>query len=113
MLGTLGIRNVLAGAPNGTDRETLSFAGPHDAALAVGFTPYAPVTIDLVRQIERQNTPLVAISDNPFSPLVLNTKVWFEVVEGDFEGFRSLASTMTLAGALAVAAAERRRMSKK
>ena len=113
VLGTLGIRNVLAGAPNGTDRETLSFAGPRDAALAVGFTPYAPVTIDLVRQIERQNTPLVAISDNPFSPLVLNTKVWFEVVEGDFEGFRSLAATMTLAGALAVAVAERRRMSGK
>jgi DNA-binding MurR/RpiR family transcriptional regulator len=113
VLGTLGIRNVLAGAPNGTDRETLSFAGPRDGALAVSFTPYAAVTIDLVRQIESQKTPLVAISDNPFSPLVLNARVWFEVVEGDFEGFRSLAATMTLAGALAVAVAERRRMSGK
>ena len=52
VLGTLGVRNVLAGAPNGTDRETLSFAGPRDAALAVGFTPYAPVTIDFMRQID-------------------------------------------------------------
>jgi len=56
-----------------------------------------------------QKTPLVAITDSPFSPLVFNASVWFEVVENDFEGFRSLAATMTLAAALAVAVAERRR----
>jgi len=39
--------------------------------------------------------------------------VWFEVVENDFEGFRSLAATMTLATALAVAVAERRRANEK
>jgi len=53
----------------------------------------------------RQKTPLVAITDSPFSPLVFNASVWFEVVENDFEGFRSLAATMTLASALAVAVA--------
>jgi DNA-binding MurR/RpiR family transcriptional regulator len=112
-LGTLGIRTVLIGSPNGVDRELLSFAGPRDAALAVSFTPYAPATVEHTRQIAAQKTPLVAITDSPFSPLVFNASVWFEIVENDFEGFRSLAATMTLAAALAVAVAERRRTREK
>ncbi len=108
-LGTLGIKTVLAGSPSGVDREILSFAGARDAALAVSFTPYAPMTVEYTRQVVGQNTPLVAITDSPFSPLALNTSVWFEIVESDFEGFRTLAAAMTLAAALAVAVAERRR----
>ncbi len=109
VFGATGVRTVLVGSPNGVDREILSFAGPRDAAFAVSFTPYAPATIEYARQAENQNTPLIAISDSPFSPLVYNTKLWFEVVESDFEGFRTLAATMTLAAALAVAVAEHRR----
>jgi DNA-binding MurR/RpiR family transcriptional regulator len=112
-LGTLGIRTVLIGSPNGVDRELLSFAGPRDAALAVSFTPYAPATVEYTRQIAAQKAPLVAITDSPFSPLVFNARVWFEIVENDFEGFRSLAATMTLAAALAVAVAEQRRIHEK
>lgn len=112
-LGTLGIRTMLIGSPNGVDRELLSFAGPRDAALAVSFTPYAPTTVEYTRQIAAQKAPLVAITDSPFSPLVFNARVWFEIVENDFEGFRSLAATMTLAAALAVAVAERRRIHEK
>ena len=112
-LGTLGIRTVLIGSPNGVDRELLSFAGPRDAALAVSFTPYAPATVEYTRQIAAQKAPLVAVTDSPFSPLVFNARVWFEIVENDFEGFRSLAATMTLAAALAVAVAEQRRIHEK
>jgi DNA-binding MurR/RpiR family transcriptional regulator len=112
-LGTLGVRTVLIGSPNGTDREVLSFAGPRDAALSVSFTPYASATVEYTRQVAAQNTPLIAITDSPFSPLVFNTSVWFEIVESDFEGFRTLAATMTLAAALVVAVAEQRRTSEK
>jgi len=113
VFATMGVRAVLAGSPNGLDRELLSFAGPKDAAVAVSFTPYAPATIEYARQVENQGAPLVAISDSPFSPLVYNTKLWFEIVEADFEGFRTLAATMTLAAAIAVAVAENRRMKRK
>jgi DNA-binding MurR/RpiR family transcriptional regulator len=112
-LGTLGIKTVLAGSPSGVDREILSFAGPRDAAIAVSFTPYAQATVEYTRQVVSQSTPLVAITDSPFSPLALNTSVWFEVVESDFEGFRTLAATMTLAAALALAVAEARRLAGK
>jgi len=109
VLGTLGIKTVLAGSPSGIDREVLSFSGPHDAALAISFTPYAPTAIEHARQVVSQKTPLVAITDSPFSPLALGTNLRFEIVENDFEGFRTLAATMTLAAVLAVAIADKRR----
>ncbi len=87
-LATLGIRTALIGSPNGIDREVLSFAGPRDAALSVSFTPYASATVEYTRQVAGQNTPLIAITDSPFSPLVFNTSIWFEIVESDFEGFQ-------------------------
>jgi hypothetical protein len=79
-LGTLGVRTVVVGSPNGIDRESFSFAGPRDAALAVSFSPYAPTTVEYTRQVAGQNTLLVAITDNPFSPLAFKTGVWFETV---------------------------------
>jgi len=107
--GALAIKSTLVGSPSGIDREILSFAGPRDAALAVSFTPYAPATVEHTRQVVGQGAALVAITDSPFSPLALNASVWFEIVESDFKGFRTLAASTTLAAALAVAVAERRR----
>jgi uncharacterized protein with PhoU and TrkA domain len=43
--------------------------------------------------------------------LSLSTNLRFEIVENDFEGFRTLAATMTLAAVLAVAVADKRRSS--
>ena len=94
---------MLAGSPNGVDREILSFAGPADAAIAVSFTPYAPATVEYARQVRQPEHAARRHHRQPFSPLALNTSLWFEVVESDFEGFRTLAASMTLAAALAVA----------
>jgi DNA-binding MurR/RpiR family transcriptional regulator len=111
--GKMGIKTVLTGSAPGIDAEMLSFAGPKDAAFAVSFTPYASQTLDFARLVARQGTPLVVVTDSPFSPLVPDNGVWFEVVEADFEGFRSLSATMTLAMALTVAVAEARRVRQK
>lgn len=108
-LGKLGVRSVLVGSAAGTDPETLAFASPRDAALAVSFTPYAPATVAFARQVAGQGTPLAVITDSPFSPLVPEARVWFEVVEADCEGFRSLSASLVLATTLAVAIAEVRR----
>lgn len=109
MFGKLGVKTVLIGSAAGTDAETLAFATPRDAAIAVSFTPYAPATLDHVRQIAARGTPLVVVTDSPFSPLVPDVGIWFEVVEADFEGFRSPSATMALAMTLAVGVAEARR----
>jgi DNA-binding MurR/RpiR family transcriptional regulator len=108
-LSKLGIRNILIGSAAGTDTETLSFATPADAALAISFTPYASATIAHARQVAALGTPLVVITDSPFSPLVGEGRLWFEVVEADFEGFRSLSASLVLAMTLAVAVADHRR----
>lgn len=108
-LGKLGIRNVLIGSAVGTDAETMSFATKRDAAIAISFTPYASSTVAYARQAVELGTPLVVITDSPFSPLVSDGHLWFEVVEADFQGFRSLAASMALAMTLVVGLAERRR----
>ncbi|MET0427892.1 MAG: SIS domain-containing protein, partial [Microvirga sp.] len=108
-LSKLGIRNILIGSAAGTDTETLSFATPRDAALAISFTPYAATTIGHARQLAALGTPMVVITDSPFSPLVGEGRLWFEVVEADFEGFRSLSASLVLAMTLAVAVADYRR----
>ncbi len=109
VFGKLGIRNVLIGSAVGTDTETLSFATPRDAAIAISFTPYASSTISFARQASERGVPLVVVTDSPFSPLVGDGRLWFEVVEADFQGFRSLSATMALALTLAVATANLRR----
>lgn len=108
-LGKLGIRNVLIGSALGTDAETVSFATPRDAVLAISFTPYASSTVGYARQAAERGAPLVVITDSPFSPLVADARIWFEVVEADFQGFRSLAASLSLAMTLVVGLAEHRR----
>lgn len=107
--GKLGVKSVLVGSAQGNDPETLSFATPRDAAIAISFTPYASATLNYARQINEGGTPLVVITDSPFSPLIPKIGVWFEVVEADYEGFRSLSASMALAMTLTVAVAEARR----
>ena len=106
--GKLGVKNVLVGSGLGNDPETLSFATPADAAIAVSFTPYASATVDFAQRIAAKGTPLVVITDSPFSPLLPPAKAWFEVIEEDFEGFRPMSATLALSMALAVGTAERR-----
>lgn len=107
--GTLGVRSVLVGSPMGIDAEILAHAGSRDAALLVSFTPYASATVEHAGQLGRQSVPTVAVTDSPFSPLVVRDGIWFEVVERDFEGFRPLSATLALAMTLCVGVAELRR----
>jgi DNA-binding MurR/RpiR family transcriptional regulator len=108
-LGKLRVRSQLVESVAGLNPEILSLATPKDAVFAVSFSPYAAATIEEVRQLSGQGVPVVAITDSSFSPLAQFAKVWFEVAEADFTGFRSLAATMALSIALAVGVAEKRR----
>lgn len=108
-LGKLRIRNQLIESAAGLNCEMVGFATPRDAAIAISFSPYAPTTVEESRFLSEQGVPVIAITDSSFSPLAQFAKVWFEVAEADFSGFRSLSATMALAMALAVGVAEKRR----
>jgi DNA-binding MurR/RpiR family transcriptional regulator len=106
--GKLGIKNQLIGATGGLAAEEVGFATAQDAVLAVSFTPYAAETLRLTQAAAARGVPVVAITDSAFSPLVPVAKIWFEVTEWHFEGFRSLSATLVLAMSLTVGVAERR-----
>lgn len=106
--GKLGVRSSLVDAVGGLAAEQLAFAGPADRVLAISFTPYASETVGLVREAVGRKVPIVSVTDSPFSPLAQTADLWIEVSESNFEGFRSMAATLTLAMTLTVAIAERR-----
>ena len=108
-MGKLGIRTILVNAVAGLAAEQAGFAGEGDVAIAISFTPYASETVALTAQVREAGAKVVAITDSVFSPLASQSDVWFEIAEADFEGFRSMSATMTLAMALTVALADRRK----
>ncbi|KQZ93849.1 RpiR family transcriptional regulator [Mesorhizobium sp. Root157] len=108
-LGKLRIRNQLVESAAGLTPEMIGFATERDAAIAISFSPYSPSTVEEARFLSEQGVPIIAITDSSFSPLAQFAKVWFEVAEADFSGFRSLSATMALAMSLAVGVAEKRR----
>ena len=108
-LGKLGVRSQLIESASGLSPEIISFASSKDAVIAISFSPYASATVEEARILSANNVPVIAITDSAFSPLAQFAKVWFEVAEADFGGFRSLAATMALAMGLTVGVAELRR----
>ncbi|MCB1485988.1 MAG: MurR/RpiR family transcriptional regulator [Bauldia sp.] len=107
-LAKIGCRAVLIDNVAALGPEQLVGAGKKDVLVAVSFTPYSPITVDLSARAAERGVPVIAITDSPFSPLSPNATVQLEVVEADFAGFRSLSATLALAMALAVAAGARR-----
>ncbi len=106
--GKLEVKNVLVEGRGTLGLSSINFATKRDCVLAVSFAPYASETAQLTEGAARRNVPVVAITDSALSPLAPLSKVWLEVREADFEGFRSLAATLALAMTLTVAVAERR-----
>ncbi|MDR3474982.1 MAG: MurR/RpiR family transcriptional regulator [Devosia sp.] len=107
-MGKLGIRNVLVDGVAGLGPEQLGFVTARDAVISISFTPYASETVALTQSARAKAARIVTITDSAFSPIAPVADLWFEVVEANFEGFRSLAVTMALAMSLSVALAQRR-----
>jgi DNA-binding MurR/RpiR family transcriptional regulator len=107
-LGKLNVRAILVDAIGGLAPEQVAYATRKDAVLAISFTPYASETVSLAEAAARRKVPVISITDSPFSPLARLADLWLEVGEANFEGFRSMAATMTLAMTLTVAIAEKR-----
>ena len=107
-LGKLGIRNILVDGVAGLGAEQVSFIGPRDAILAISFTPYASETVTLANSAKAKGAKVVSITDSIFSPIAPMADVWLEIVEANFEGFRSMAATLALAMTLSVAVAGKR-----
>src|SRR5690606_23646394 len=109
--GKLRVKCVLVGTAAGIDEDLLAMATPRDAAFAVSFSPYASESAAQARMLASRGVPVVSLTDSAFSPLAECSREWFEVVEADHAGFRSLSASMAFAMALTVSIAEHRRRS--
>jgi DNA-binding MurR/RpiR family transcriptional regulator len=107
-MGKLGVRNILVDAVAGMGAEQASFMTAADAALAISFAPYASETVALTGAAKSRGAKIVTITDSVFSPLAPQADALIEVSEANFEGFRSMATTMAVAMTLCVAVAARR-----
>ena len=107
-MGKLGVRNILVDAVAGMGAEQASFISARDAALAISFTPYASETVALTSSAKTRGAKVVTVTDSVFSPIASPADVLIEVSEANFEGFRSMATTMAIAMTLCVAVAARR-----
>ncbi|UJW85841.1 MurR/RpiR family transcriptional regulator [Devosia sp. SL43] len=107
--GKLRVKCQLVGTSAGIDDDMLAMATPKDAAFAISFSPYASESAAQARSMATRGIPVVSLTDSAFSPLAECSKEWFEVVEADHAGFRSLSASMAFAMALTVSIAEKRR----
>lgn len=107
--GKLKVRCQLVGTSAGIDDDLLAMATPDDAAFAISFSPYASESAAQARALAARGIPVVSLTDSAFSPLAECSREWFEVVEADHAGFRSLSASMAFAMALTVSIAEKRR----
>lgn len=107
--GKLRVKCQLVGTSAGIDDDMLAMATAKDAAFAISFSPYASESAAQARSMAARGIPVVSLTDSAFSPLAECSKEWFEVVEADHAGFRSLSASMAFAMALTVSIAEKRR----
>ena len=107
-MGKLGIRHILVDGIAGLGVEQTSFISARDAMLSVSFTPYSNETVNLTNAARSRGAQIVSLTDSVFSPIAPIADVWLEVVEANFEGFRSMAASLAVAMTLSVAIAGRR-----
>ena len=93
----------------GNDEDLLAQATEADAAFAVSFSPYAAESVAQAQMLNNNGVPVIGLTDSALSPLAACADIWFELIEADHAGFRSLSASMAFAMALTVGVAERRR----
>ncbi len=108
LFGKLEMRHRLMTNLANMNEFELSGASSRDTLIAISFTPYTPATVELATRAADQGLALISITDSAFSPLVHGARVWLEVVEEDYLGFRSLGATLCLCMALATRGADLR-----
>ena len=107
-MGKLGIRHILVDGIAGLGVEQTSFISARDAMLSVSFTPYSNETVNLTNAARSRGAQIVSLTDSVFPPIAPTADVWLEIVEANFEGFRSMAASLAVAMTLSVAVAGRR-----
>jgi len=97
-----GKRTIFLDGVAGLSAHQIKSIHPDDLLLTVSYHPYAPETTQLAQAAAAANTPILAISDSPVSPIAKLSAQLLLVQEVDVRSFRSLSASLCLAQALAI-----------
>lgn len=103
-----GLPNVLIDNVGSVAMDQVTCLSEGDVVLAIGFSPYNSITRDVVAAAVDNGAEVVALTDSQFSPLVHLSTAYVEIVESNYAGFRSLASTTAVATSLVLAVVQAR-----
>lgn len=84
----------------GLETVQSEIVGKHDLVIAISYTPYAPETVQFALRAAERRCKTIVITDSKLSPLAKMADVSLIINEAEVSGFRSLASSATLAQAL-------------
>jgi DNA-binding MurR/RpiR family transcriptional regulator len=103
-----GKRTVLIDGVAGLETIQSEIIDKRDLLIAISYKPYAAETVQFATRAAELKCKVVTITDSQFSPLANLSDVVLVANEAEISGFRSLASSSTLAQALLLGYAFRR-----
>ena len=105
LLTMLHRRVILLDPAGGLAPEMAQTMTSRDVLVSIAFRHYAKEVVAISDIAAAVETPLIAITDSPLSPLAKNARVLFTVPEDEYSFSRSLAAPMCLVQCLAIATA--------
>lgn len=106
LLLKLGLRASLLDTQGGLLQPSLGRLHADGVLLVVTYSPHAAETEAVLASAQAQQVPTIAFSDPVPSAHAQHLRVLFEIREGEVVGFRSLATSMYVAQALAMQMAQ-------
>lgn len=103
LLAQAGKRTILVDGIAGLQSQQLRGMDRTDLLVAISFSPYSAETTHIVDEAAGAGLPVIAISDSVISPIAQQARLVLQVRETEIRGFRSLAASMCLVQALAIA----------
>lgn len=96
-------RAVLVDGVGGLVAHQAQGISKKDLAIAISFSPYAEETMQVIKVAVANGAQVIAITDSMVSPIAKAAGLVLQVRDAEIRGFRSLASSMCLVQALAIA----------
>jgi len=101
-LNRLERRCSLLDFAGGMAAQQVANMGHDDLLIAIAFTPYTALVVDIVRDASLRNLPILALTDTPSSPLAANASLTFFVDNESGGQFRPISGAIGLVQAIIV-----------
>jgi DNA-binding MurR/RpiR family transcriptional regulator len=103
LLQQAGKRTLLVDGVGGLGRQQMAQAGAGELMIGVSFSPYAGETVELVEIAAEAGAEVLVITDSLVSAVAKRAACVLAIREAEVRGFRTLAVSMCVAQALAIA----------